>query len=162
MIEADAANGGHCYECELPVRPRSWRGWRVAMEATFTFTDYNGVGQDFFGASFDGKQGKAPHRGSSCRTARCSTSGGGQMAQWASLGRTFFASVEGPGRKQRRTGNSGRAAFAAHAAPDHSVRSSERSRGRNELFASYARDVVSESRTAVISRCRWVAPCICS
>ncbi len=48
MVEGHAANGGHCYECELPMHPASWTGWRVAMEPTYTFTDYNGVDQRFF------------------------------------------------------------------------------------------------------------------
>ncbi len=44
----DPANDPHQYELELPMRPASWTGWRVAMEPTFTFTEYNGVGQAFF------------------------------------------------------------------------------------------------------------------
>jgi hypothetical protein len=44
----DSASDPHQYECELPTRPASWMGWRVAMEPNYWLTEYNGVGQDFF------------------------------------------------------------------------------------------------------------------
>jgi hypothetical protein len=53
MIEKVAAIGLHAAndscrsECELPARPQSWTGWRVAIEPQIWLTEHNWVG-DFF------------------------------------------------------------------------------------------------------------------
>lgn len=43
-----ASNDHNQYECQLPTHPVLWTGWHVAIEPTYCFTEYNGVGQDFF------------------------------------------------------------------------------------------------------------------